>query len=87
MTRGAVCERCKNQRWLIKRQRWTDDTCVAEVRPFDSGSWQQYGQLAISAALVSKALVACGDCNAKQLAPWAKVFRGEGAAAAEGGFG
>ena len=68
------CERCQNQRWLAVTARWVEDRITSEVRPFGRDGWSAYGSLAIAAALASKALYACPDCNLERRPPWSKTW-------------
>ena len=68
------CEKCQNQRWLAVTARWVEDRITSEVRPFGRDGWNAYGSLAIAAALASKALYACPDCNPERRPPWSKSW-------------
>lgn len=68
------CERCQNQRWLAVTVRWVEDRITSEVRPFGRDGWNAYGSLAIAAALSSKALYACPECNFERRPPWSKAW-------------
>lgn len=68
------CERCQNQRWLAVTHRWVEDRITWEIRPFSRDAWNAYGAVAISAALISKAIYRCPDCNAAGHPPWSKAW-------------
>lgn len=68
------CEKCKKQRWLLHQARWQDDVLVSELWPFSRDSWSAYGSLAISAALASKALIPCPECNQGKRPAWSKSW-------------
>jgi hypothetical protein len=68
------CERCQNQRWIAVTARWVEDRITSEVRPFSRDGWNSYGALAIAAALTSKTLYACNDCNPERRPPWSKSW-------------
>lgn len=71
---SSRCEKCQNQRWLATNARWVDDRLTAEIRPFSRDAWHSYGTLAIAAALTSKTLWACPECNVERRPPWSRSW-------------
>lgn len=68
------CEKCQNQRWLAVTARWVEDRITRDVRPFSRDGWNSYGALGIAAALNSKTLYNCDDCNPDRRPPWSKSW-------------
>lgn len=72
-----VCDKCKNQRWVVWLLSWDRVTGkrVGSWKPFDRARWQAHGDLTIAAMELRKALVPCDKCNPDGVAPWDELFK------------